>query len=318
MDTYIGFDTSCYTTSFAAVNGEGCLVLDHRTVLEVNKGSRGLRQSEGVFQHIRNISAISDKLYKLSGHLNIMAAAASVKPRPLPQSYMPVFTVGENAARLAAGVAGVPFFETTHQENHLMAGLWSAGGPKSDRFLTVHLSGGTTELLETVRRGTDFDIKIVGGTGDISAGQFVDRVGVAMGLPFPSGLQMERLAGQSDNSKAMKIPCFAEGSTLSFSGPETRTKRMVEAGEDKAQIARAVFKCIALGLESIVSDACARLHIGHVLMVGGVSSNKYIREHLEAGLSCKLYFPEPGYCSDNAVGAALIALEKYRQAHSGQ
>ena len=55
METYIGFDTSCYTTSIAIVDGSGEIILDHRSVLRVKEGGRGLRQSEGVFQHIKNL-----------------------------------------------------------------------------------------------------------------------------------------------------------------------------------------------------------------------------------------------------------------------
>ncbi|MDD3850530.1 MAG: O-sialoglycoprotein endopeptidase [Bacillota bacterium] len=315
MDVYIGFDTSCYTTSVAVVDSAGRLVLDHRRVLEVKQGERGLRQSEGVFQHIRNLGDLSRSQVGFLDGMKVAAAAASVKPRPVEGSYMPVFTVGENAARVAAAVANIPFFETTHQENHLMAGLWSAGGPWSERFLTVHLSGGTTELLDTVKEGADFDTRIVGGTTDISAGQFVDRVGVAMGLPFPCGPHLEKLAeGTGDGVLPIEIKCYTKRATVSFSGPETGAKRLLESGKDRAGIALGVFLSIARGLGRIIDAACEKKGLQDVLMVGGVSSNKYIREYLEKSLKYNLYFPKARYCSDNAVGAALIALEKQKNA----
>jgi N6-L-threonylcarbamoyladenine synthase len=313
METYIGFDTSCYTTSIAIVDGSGEIILDHRSVLRVKEGGRGLRQSEGVFQHIKNLGAFAGLKNRLHGEIKIAAAAASVKPRPLPESYMPVFTVGENAARVAAAVAGVPFFETTHQENHIMSGLWSAGGPKEERFLTVHLSGGTTELLETVRNVSGFGVRIVGGTEDISAGQLVDRVGVAMGLPFPCGPHLERLANEAEKDDLpVEIRCFARGTSTSFSGQETYAKKLLEAGENRARVARAVFFCIARSLAAVIAEACSVLEVNDVLMVGGVSSNKYIRKYLEQNLSCRLYFPKAEYCSDNAVGTALIAMQRYK------
>lgn len=314
MDAYIGFDTSCYTTSVAVVDSEGRLVSDHRRGLTVKKGGRGLRQSEGVFQHIKNLGGLSRSGDCFTVGLNPAAVAASAKPRPVEGSYMPVFTVGENTARIAAAVAGVPFFATTHQENHLMAGLWSAGGPPSMRFLTVHLSGGTTELLDTVREGAAFGVKIVGGTKDISAGQFVDRVGVAMGLPFPCGPYLEKLAdGAVNTAQPMSLQCFTEGADISFSGPETAATRLLESGGDKASIALGVFTCIARGLGRIIDAACEQLGLQDVLLVGGVCCNRYIREYLEANLKNNLYFPKAKYCSDNAVGAALIALEKHRE-----
>jgi N6-L-threonylcarbamoyladenine synthase len=313
MDTYIGFDTSCYTTSVAVVDGNGSLILDRRSVLEVKKGGMGLRQSEGVFQHIKNIGSFTDARGFIPEGFRVAAVAASAKPRPLPDSYMPVFTVGENTARVAASVLGVPFFATTHQENHIMAGLWSAGGPKTERFLTVHLSGGTTELLDTAREGPGFGVRIIGGTSDISAGQFVDRVGVAMGLPFPCGPYLEELAdGAEEVSKAVPLRSFTRGTYTSFSGPETHAKRLLEAGKDKKNVARAVLLCIAKSLADVIQKACADLKTEDVLLVGGVSSNCLIREYLEERLKYRLFFPDARYCSDNAVGTALIAMERYK------
>lgn len=313
MEAYIGFDTSCYTTSIAIVDGSGELILDHRSALQVKKGTKGLRQSEGVFQHTKNLGALAGLKDRLPWEIKIAAIAASVKPRPLPESYMPVFTVGENTARVAAAVARIPFFETTHQENHIMSGLWSAGGPQAEKFLTVHLSGGTTELLETVRNDSGFGVRIIGGTGDISAGQLVDRVGVAMGLPFPCGPHLERLADEAEKDDLpVEIRCLARGTYTSFSGPETHAKKLLEAGEDRARVARAVIFCIARSLAAVITEACSSLKINDVLMVGGVSSNKYIRGHLEENLSCRLYFPKAEYCSDNAVGTALIAMQRYK------
>lgn len=310
MDAYIGFDTSCYTTSVAVVDANKELIIDERRGLSIKRGERGLRQSEGVFQHIKNLNGLSRSNAPLWKDIRVVAVAASVKPRPVPGSYMPVFTVGDNVARIAAMVAGVPYFETTHQENHLMAGLWSAGGPRAKRFLTVHVSGGTTELLEVQRQGTKLSIKKVGGTQDICAGQFVDRVGVAMGLPFPSGPYLEKLADISgDTHLPAEMQCFTKGTNISFSGPETGAKRLLRTGVQKTDIAMAVILSIAQGLERIIDAACKGLKLQDVLMVGGVASNGYIRKHLEENLKYELYFPENRYCSDNAVGAALAAFE---------
>ncbi len=315
MDAYVGFDTSCYTTSVAVIDAEKRLILDEREMLSVGQGKKGLRQSEGVFQHIKNLDRLGSNNIAQWGDIKPVAIAASVKPRPVADSYMPVFTVGSSVARVAATVAGVPFFETTHQENHLMAGLWSAKGPGSERFLTAHVSGGTTELLETLRRGTKFSIKKVGGTQDISAGQFIDRIGVAMGLPFPSGPQLEKLVDNSPGGihPVAELRCFTKGTSISFSGPETGAKGLLKSGMQKDDVATAVILSIAHGLSRIIDTACRRLGLRDALMVGGVSSNTYIKKYLKENLKYNLYFPEKQYCSDNAVGAALIAFERHKE-----
>ena len=94
---YIGIDTSCYTTS-AACAENGSIVSDRRTMLRVASGERGLRQSDGVFQHVRNLGEIMPALMADADRAKIKAVAVSTRPRPEQDSYMPVFLAGKTAA----------------------------------------------------------------------------------------------------------------------------------------------------------------------------------------------------------------------------
>ncbi|HOS19265.1 MAG TPA: hypothetical protein PK438_08240, partial [Clostridia bacterium] len=94
---FIGIDTSCYTTSAACVDGKG-IVLDRRTVLFVERGQRGLRQSEGLFQHVRNLGTLVPELLRDLPEGEITAVGVSARPRPEADSYMPVFLAGKTAA----------------------------------------------------------------------------------------------------------------------------------------------------------------------------------------------------------------------------
>lgn len=308
MKAFLGIDTSCYTTSVAAVGPSGELLLDERIMLEVKLGDRGLRQSEGVFQHIKNSGEIFQMVKDRVTAMDIRAVAASVKPRPAQDSYMPVFVVGENVGKAIAGAKGIAFYAASHQENHIMAGIWSAGGPDADRFLAVHLSGGTTELLQVELTDTGFTTSIIGGSSDISAGQFIDRVGVAMGLPFPSGSYIEKLAtGIVPGEEIAKIPSAVNGLYASFSGPESQAVRLLEKGIEKEELALAVLDCIARTLVKLLEKAGRYTGLNKILLIGGVSSNAYIRKYLEDRLDLELYFPHPRFCTDNAVGTALLA-----------
>lgn len=309
MKAYIGIDTSCYTTSVALVDEKKNLLADERIMLEVKKGEKGLRQSEAVFQHIKNCGQIFQRIEPLVSGLDIAAVAASTKPRPVQASYMPVFVVAENIAKTISGTKNIPFYCTSHQENHLMAGIWSAGGPRCDCFLVLHLSGGTTELLVVETAEIGFNIRIIGASSDISAGQFIDRIGVAMGLSFPSGMYIEKLAFKAGTCKdKIKIPYSVDGLTVSFSGPESHGRRLLEDGADKEQLALGVLDCISGVLQELISNAGKQTGINQVLLVGGVSSNNYIKNCLKQKSGCGLYFPDPEYCRDNAVGTALAAL----------
>lgn len=328
MDLFLGIDTSCYTTSLAVVDGEGNLLSEARRLLATPKGGRGLAQNEAVFQHINNLPELFAQVCGAMSCENLRGIAASVRPRPVEGSYMPVFQVARSYGKSLSVVLGVPFTDTSHQEGHLAAGLWSAQGPKETEFLAVHLSGGTTELLRVISlTGSDnsesvFEITLLGGTSDLHAGQFVDRVGVALGLDFPAGPQLEQLAreGQAGDEQTalVSIPSSVKGYQVSFSGPETQALRLIEQNVPKYLVARAVENCISISLEKVISKAVTDTGIKEVLIVGGVSANRFVREKLSTKLrqksvATRLYFAAPGLSSDNALGTALIGRQKLRK-----
>ena len=111
----LGFDTSCYTTSIAAITLNREIILNEKIILKVKKDSKGLRQSEAVFQHVNNMGEISQVINDKLKNYNIVGVCASTKPRPVDNSYMPVFSVGYNFAKLLSSINNCPFYETTHQ-----------------------------------------------------------------------------------------------------------------------------------------------------------------------------------------------------------
>ena len=143
----IGFDTSNYRTSVAAVTLDGEILVNHRELLPVPEGERGLRQSDAVFAHIRQLRNCEEALRDSLKGTWIAAVAASTKPRDGGESYMPVFQAGHTAGSMLAAALNVPFYETTHQRGHLAAALHGTEAGRTERLLAVHLSGGTTDLL---------------------------------------------------------------------------------------------------------------------------------------------------------------------------
>lgn len=307
----LGIDTSCYTTSLALVDN-GQLVGQRRKLLKVDSGQRGLQQSAAVFQHLQNLPELAEEIFLEYKTIGIDAVCASTRPRPLIDSYMPVFTVSKSLGRSLAAALGVPFLETSHQEGHIMAGIWSGDGPQESDFLAVHLSGGTTEILKVSKdnQGADtFKIDLLGGSADLHAGQFVDRVGVALGLDFPAGPALEELARQSTGE--VKISSAVKDYQISFSGPETAAERLIRGNCPPPDVARAVEHCIASSLEKVLRRAVKEKGLKSVLIVGGVAANGYIKARLKERLEhpavgAKLYFAETQLSSDNAVGVALI------------
>ena len=244
-----------------------------------------------------------------------MKGCENACPRNAESSYMPVFLAGLSQARSLGAFNRLPVYAVSHQEGHIMAGLLhNLELMHKDRFLAVHFSGGTSEILE-VSRSTGahgFDIRLLSGGLDLHAGQLIDRVGVAMGLPFPSGKHMEELAQKSSGSDLHPIPTFVRPEGFSFSGAETRALAMVAKGVPHEDIAFAVLRCLANTLEKIILIHAGERNIKDVLLVGGVMANSLIKERLcrrleHPGVGLKLSFADPRLSSDNAVGVAMLA-----------
>ncbi|AVX20149.1 MULTISPECIES: hypothetical protein [Carboxydocella] len=313
-DLFLGIDTSNYCTSLALVDAEGKLLAERRKLLPVKQGERGLRQSEALFLHLGQLQELAGEVLGQADPARVAAIGVSVRPRPREDSYMPVFKAGETLARALAAFCGAAVVEVSHQEGHLAAGLASAGGPEASAFLAIHLSGGTTDLLEVRRveeQGSFYRIKQLGGSKDLHAGQLVDRIGVALGLTFPAGPALEQLARTwSGPIKPLSIPC--QQGWLHLSGAETQAYKAIAAGEPAAAVARAVESCLAKGLEKLILYGREQTGLKDVLLVGGVAANQFLRQKLRKrlehpALGIRLFFAEARYSGDNALGPALLA-----------
>jgi N6-L-threonylcarbamoyladenine synthase len=311
MSHYLGIDTSAYTTSLAIVDKSKQLIWETRKVLEVPNGERGLAQSAALFQHVQNlpklVQEIPAEIWK-----NISGIGVSVAPRPVAGSYMPVFTPGYGIAASVASALRVPLLQTSHQEGHIAAGMISSNFPRENEFLSVHISGGTTELLKIRKsqRGK-LGIEILGGSTDLHAGQFIDRIGVRLGLPFPAGKSLEEVARNSNPEAASWLPSAVKGFDVSFSGVETAAQRLVDQKKDPADVARAVEGCVARTVAKLIQAGIEKTRLTQVLIVGGVASNQFIRSELEKRIKKKaqLFWAEPDWSRDNAIGVAILTSE---------
>lgn len=307
-ECFLAFDTSCYTTSIAVVSG-GRVLYDKRIMLSVEKGARGLRQSEAVFQHLKNLKSI------LSQHpmqkYNIKGVACSEKPRPRDDSYMPVFCVGESAAMLCASALGASYYALTHQHGHIYSAFLGGAAFEGD-CCAVHASGGTLDILRvSISGGVITGITEIGGTLDITCGQLIDRTGVAAGLKFPAGADMERFYSPS----GAKLSVNVNGLFANLSGAEAQAKRLLEEGAERSFVFSGVIDCAGETLARLVTNAAQHTNIKKFVFTGGVICNRIIREKLlyvcgKNGFEC--IFADKEYSADNACGLALAAEILYK------
>ncbi|MDO4485806.1 MAG: O-sialoglycoprotein endopeptidase [Bacillota bacterium] len=305
----LGIDTSNYKTSVAVVDDDKNIICDYRRFLEVKQGGKGLRQSDALFQHIRNLPELAEKIRE-SFDGEFSAVAFSSKPRPAEGSYMPVFLAGKSYGRTLAAAMNIPFAAFSHQEGHIEAIKAYSELKNSNNFLACHFSGGTCEVLEVSSSETGYDIDIIGGSLDISMGQVIDRAGVAMGMKFPSGEKMDRLAMTADDVTQLLTAVKVKDCRINLSGIDTQIKRRLSENNtvDPCFI-REIFIKLSDAASQMLVQASEKTGINDIIMAGGVSSSCFIRENMKEYMrksGINLVFDDRNLAQDNAVGTALL------------
>lgn len=307
MSDFLGIDTSNYTTSVAIYNSESCTVTQEKLLLPVKDGELGIRQSDAVFHHVKNLPILFERLFKIK--TSISGIGVSSRPRNIEGSYMPCFLAGESFSKSLGAVENISVDFTSHQVGHILAALYSCGRLDlvNEKFIAFHVSGGTTDCLLVEPDSNEIiKAKQIASSLDLKAGQAVDRVGVMLGLKFPCGKELEQLALKSE--RTFKIKPTLKNLDCSLSGIENKCKKMFMAGEKKEDIA---LFCIQYILEAIdemtkrVIDSCGRLP---VVYAGGVMSNTIIKGKLTKKYSG--FFSSPEFSCDNAAGVAIFSALK--------
>lgn len=308
----LGIDTSNYKTSVSMVCEDGSIICNLQRFLEIKKGERGLRQSVALFQHINNLPQMLEEAFAILRRKDsdavLEGVSVSERPRPVEGSYMPCFLAGISQAKGIAAALDIPYFGFSHQEGHIEAVRHGTKAENWDRFLSFHFSGGTTEGLLAEEKGNSLSVDIVGGSRDLAFGQVLDRVGVALGMEFPCGAEMDRLAGDGrdkvKNNLLPKIKC--KDGYINLSGIETKCQRAI-AELPKEELILMLFARMGQAVEELIlqlSDSC---ETNRVLLAGGVSASSYLRAYLEKKLQgYELCLGDAALSGDNAVGIAFL------------
>lgn len=309
----LGIDTSNYTTSAALYDLCNKRVVHKRKLLPVSDGRCGLRQSDAVFHHTRQLHALIKELFdEQEVHPQIAAIGVSARPRDTQGSYMPCFTVGVNAANILGSVLDVPVYSFSHQMGHIAAAIYSSNADYlySTEFIAFHVSGGTTEAVVVKPDSKKiFTAEIVGKTLDLHAGQAIDRVGVSMGLSFPCGKELESLA-LGCTKKVLVKPCV-KNTDCCLSGIENICEKLIKNNTDYSEVALTCLSYVGKTLEGMCSNITAAYGNMPILFAGGVMSNSIIRKGLSEKFDCIFALPE--FSTDNACGTAVLAADSFQK-----
>ena len=228
--------------------------------------------------------------------------------------------VGVAAAKAYALALGKPLYGVNHMSAHVAVDLLEHG-PLDEACVALLVSGGHSSLLLVPRIGGEH-VDELGATVDDAAGEAYDKVARLLGLPFPGGPPIDRIAREGDAS-AIAFPrgMRDEGYAFSFSGLKTAVARWVEARRRDgrpvpvADVAASFQEAVVDVLTAKAVRAATDQGVGHVLIGGGVAANSRLRSLAEqrcAAAGLRLRVPRPGLCTDNgamvaALGAQLVA-----------
>lgn len=308
MALFAGFDTSNYTTSTAVFDSETSEVLHLKKLLPVKEGALGLKQSDAVFSHTKQLPDLVKELFS-QVEQNICAVGVSTRPRSMDNSYMPCFLVGNLAAEVACAVSKAEKYEFSHQQGHIAAALYSCGRLDllKKEFIAFHFSGGTTECVYV--KPDDEQIistEIIAESLDLKCGQVIDRVGNMLGLPFPAGKYLDELSQKS--SKTFKIkPTFKENNVC-VSGIENQCKKLLQQGELPEDVAKFCLESVYAIVETMIKHNLQQYPNLPLIFSGGVMSNSLIRARVTEKFGGS--FAKPEFSSDNAAGIAVLAAAK--------
>ncbi|RDI94811.1 tRNA (adenosine(37)-N6)-threonylcarbamoyltransferase complex transferase subunit TsaD [Meiothermus sp. QL-1] len=306
----LGIDTSCDDTGVGLVRDGQVVVNLVASQASRHQGYGGVVPELASREHVQAIDPLVRAALAEAGvgvrHLDLIAATRG-------PGLVGALLVGLTYAKGLAFALGRPFVAVHHLEGHIYAAL--AHHPEvAPPFLALVASGGHTHLFEVPAWGT---YRLLGATLDDAAGEAFDKAARALGLGYPGGPEIERLAAEGDPSRVpLSVPLQGqEGFDFSFSGLKTAVVQALKKGYAPADVA-ARFQQVAVEHIAQVVLRAAR-STGHttLLVAGGVAQNRALQARLQ-GAGLELFFPPRGLATDNGAMVALAAW-RTRERHPG-
>jgi len=232
---------------------------------------------------------------------------------------------GALASSLAYGLQ-IPAIPVHHLEGHLLASMLEAEPPEFP-FLALLVSGGHTQLIEVTALGR---YRIIGETLDDAAGEAFDKVARLLGLPYPGGPELAKLADSGTADRfALPRPLKNQGLDFSFSGLKTATRHTIEAERSadgrldertRADIAASFQAAVVDTLTGKCRQALEATSLDKLVIAGGVGANRRLRASLAAlgqRIGARVYYPKPALCTDNGAMIAYAGWCRLAAASGG-
>lgn len=314
MTQLLGIETSCDDTATAVVDdGQRVLasVSTNQDAFHAKYG--GIVPEIASRQHVALLSAaVEDALERAGTSLDAIAGIAVTRGPGLIGSLV----VGVAAAKALAFAAGKPLYGVNHLHGHIFAAFLDRPVPPAYPFLALLVSGGHTQLVDVA---SPVSMEVIARTKDDAAGEAYDKTARLLGLGFPGGPHLDRLA-RDGNAAAYSFPRHrsdAGSLDMSFSGLKTAVRYFLEspqgAGAQTADVAASFQAAVVDVLVDRVSSAFERRPYSSVVLSGGVAANSCLQAALRdwgERMHVPVFIPPNRYCTDNA---AMIAAAAFHQ-----
>ena len=315
----LGIETSCDETGVALYGGEPAALLAHRvyTQVAVHAEFGGVVPELASRDHVRKLLPLIESLLREAGlgRRDIDGVAYTAGP-----GLVGALLVGAAVGRSLAWAWEVPAIGVHHMEGHLLAPLLESA-PPAFPFIALLVSGGHTQLVEV--RGVGL-YRILGESLDDAAGEAFDKTAKLLGLPYPGGPELARLAeaGDPERYHFPRPMIDRPGLDFSFSGLKTFALNTLQQEPDDAQtradIARSFEEAVVDTLVRKCLRAVDQTGIGTLVMAGGVSANRRLRARIDEAMvrrGGQAFYPRPALCTDNG---AMIAHVGWLRLTAGQ
>ncbi|MEP1472131.1 MAG: tRNA (adenosine(37)-N6)-threonylcarbamoyltransferase complex transferase subunit TsaD [Halieaceae bacterium] len=318
----LGLETSCDETGVALYDTERGLLADALfSQVDIHVEYGGVVPELASRDHVRKVLPLLEQVLEEAGCSGADIDGVAYTSGP---GLVGALMVGATLARSLAWGWGVPALGVHHMEGHLLAPMLEDNRPEFP-FVALLVSGGHTQLVRVDGIG---QYRLLGESLDDAAGEAFDKAAKMLGLPYPGGPHIARIAeaGNPDRFDFPRPMVNRPGLDFSFSGLKTHTLTTVakcrEAGElseqDKSDIARAFEEAVVSTLVIKCRRALKQESLKTLVIAGGVSANRNLREQLAKALAkegAEVFYPAPAYCTDNG---AMIAYAGAQRLAAGQ
>ena len=313
----LGLESSCDETGVALIDDKkGLLAHAVHTQIDMHKLYGGVVPELASRDHIRRVIPLVEQVLKEAGKTKADLDAIAVTQGP---GLAGALLVGVSVAHALAYALDIPVIGIHHMEGHLLANLLADPAPEFP-FTALLVSGGHTQIMKVTKFG---EYELLGDTLDDAVGEAFDKTAQLLGMAYPGGPAVSALAdkGQSGAIELPRPMLHSGNLDMSFSGLKTAVLNAVNKAEDpndetfRQNLARAFVDAVVDVLAAKVVKAMKTHHMKTLVVAGGVSANKQLRNRLVFEMrkrGMEVFFPPIKLCTDNGAMIATAGLERVK------